>query len=311
MAQYTFKKTKRIEAEFEDTEFGPYLQSFRVECQLRNLSDKTVEVYFEHLAVLFRYAQQRRIKLGEITRLIIQQYIMFTRDKVAVATTNGRLRAFRRFWNFLAEEKLWEGVSPMKGIKMLKAPKLIKPVVEPSVLQAVLRSANTKTFEGCRDQLMILLFWDGMLRKKELLGLKVSDVDLKARLMRVYGKGSKERMVPLGVKTLRAINHHLGKWRCKYPGEHLICMRNGDPVDERRCHKIVQQFGHRQGVRLYPHLIRHSAATWYIQQGGNPVVLQGILGHSSLLVTQQYLHLNIKDAVESYQKLSPANSLRF
>lgn len=84
MAQYGFKELKKVEAEFEDTKFGPYLQSFKV------------EVYFEHLAVLFRYAQARRIRFGEINRQTIKRYIMCLRDRVAVLTVNSRLRAIRR-----------------------------------------------------------------------------------------------------------------------------------------------------------------------------------------------------------------------
>jgi site-specific recombinase XerD len=154
------------------------------------------------------------------------------------------------------------------------------------------------------------MMWDGMLRRNELLALKLTDINLDGRLIKVFGKGRKERMVPLGVKTVRALHQFLARWRSKFPGDTLICMRNGEQITERHCHKIVQQLGRKNGVKLYPHLLRHSAATWYIRQGGNPVILQGIMGHSSLTVTQQYLHLSSKDAVDSYDKFSPANALR-
>ena len=157
---------------------------------------------------------------------------------------------------------------------------------------------------------MVLLFWDGMLRLNEVRNLKLSDVDLEGRLIKVFGKGRKERMVPLGVKTLKAIQQFLIKWRSKYSGENLICMRNGQAIKERHYHKIIQQLGEKSGLKLHPHLLRHSAATWYIRQGGNPVILQKILGHSSLSVTQKYLHLSNEDAVNSYNDFSPSNGLK-
>jgi site-specific recombinase XerD len=149
-----------------------------------------------------------------------------------------------------------------------------------------------------------------MLRMNEVLSLKIGDIDLEGRLIKVFGKGRKERMVPLGVKTLRILHQYLIKWRSKFPANVLICMRNGQPLKDRHCHKIISSIGKKLGLTLYPHLLRHSAATWYIQQGGNPAVLQRILGHSSLLVTQNYLHLSNADTVASYESFSPSNCLR-
>ena len=117
-------------------------------------------------------------------------------------------------------------------------------------------------------------------------------------------------MVPLGSKTLRILNQFLVRWRSKFPGDHVIAMRNGEPLTERHCHKLVQQLGKRHGLHVHPHLLRHSAATFYIQQGGNPAILQRILGHSSLTVTQKYLHLSNEDAARSYDTLSPGNAVR-
>ncbi len=146
-----------------------------------------------------------------------------------------------------------------------------------------------------------------MLRRNEVLGLKVGDIDLNSRLIKVFGKGRKERMVPLGVKTLKVLHQYLVKWRSKHSGDFVICMRNGEPVTERHCHKIIQRIGKKHGVKLYPHLLRRSAATWYIRQGGNRAILQGILGHTSPLVAQKYLHLSSQDALRFYNSYSPAN----
>jgi site-specific recombinase XerD len=300
----------RVESRFRATEFKKYLDLFKLDCQVRNLTEKTIDVYYERLGYFFSYIKDEGISFQAICRNTIQQYILTLIENVSDETVNGRIRAVKRFFNFLCDEGLWEGQNPISGIKLLRTTKKVKPVVKSDNVQKLLAASDIKTFEGARNKVMILLFWDGMLRLNELLGLKTSDIDLEGRLIKVFGKGRKERMVPLGVKTLRAIHQYLIKWRSRYPGDHLICMRNGQPVTERHCHKIVQRLGEKVGIKLYPHLLRHSAATWYIRQGGNPAVLQKILGHTSLLVTQNYLHLSNADTVKSYDSFSPANCLR-
>jgi integrase/recombinase XerD len=81
------------------------------------------------------------------------------------------------------------------------------------------------------------------------------------------------------------------------------------PITSRQCHKTIQDIGKKIGVVLYPHLIRHSAATFFIRQGGSPVILQKILGHTSLVVTQNYLHMSNQDMVDTYSRFSPSNTI--
>jgi len=92
--------------------------------------------------------------------------------------------------------------------------------------------------------------------------------------------------------------------------ETVFCQRNGKPITSRHCHKIIQEIGKKAGVALYPHLIRHSAATYFIRQGGSPVILQKILGHTSLTVTQNYLHMSNQDMVDTYSRFSPSNAIQ-
>jgi site-specific recombinase XerD len=269
-----------------------------------------MDCYFERLGYLFNYLNNQNATLAQLKRSIIQEYILSLKDRVSDETINGRIRVYRKFFNFLITESFWSTENPMKGISLLKTSKRIKPVLSADDLQAVLRGIKTNTFEGNRNLVMILVFWDTMVRLRELLTMKTSDLDLEAGLVKVFGKGRKERMVPMGNRTSKQICKYLIKWRSKYPGDFLFCMRNGEPLEERRCRKIVQETGNKQNIKLYPHLLRHSAATWYANQGGNLAVLQRILGHTSLAVTQNYLHVSVTDMIRSYQNLSPSNQLK-
>jgi site-specific recombinase XerD len=304
------RRIERVESRLKASDFKKYLDAFKLDCRLRNLTSKTIEGYYERLGYLFDYLQANSIAFDDIDRKVIQKYILSLNGSVSDETINGRIRVYRRFFNFLHEEGYCDRENPMIGVRLLRTARRTKPVVDTNDVQRIIASLESKSYEGNRNKVMVFLFWDGMLRLRELLSLKLDDIDLDGRLIKVFGKGRKERMVPLGIKTLRLLHQYLIKWRGKYPGDYLICMRNGRPLTERHCHKIIQTIGKKAGLKLYPHLLRHSAATWYIQQGGNPAVLQKILGHSSLLVTQNYLHLSNADTVSSYDSFSPANCLK-
>ncbi len=265
-------------------------------------------MYFERLDHLLSSTREQSIAFTDISKRVILDYILSLKGRVSDETINGRIRAYRRFFNFLVAEGLWQKENPMAGIRLLKTASKVKSVVDPETVQKIVRSLSRSTFESSRDLVMVLLFWDGVLRDKEIRNLKLADIEFRNRLIRVFGKGRKERLVPLGVKTLKALHHHVIKFRSKYPGDRLICMRNGQPLTERCCRRIIQRIGEKHGVKLHPHLLRHSAATWYIRQGGNPAVLQGILGHTSLLVTQKHVRLSSQDAVASHEQFSPAKS---
>lgn len=310
MRTSVMSKADKVEQVWKGSVFEPYLTAFRFDCQVKNLTPKTFDCYLERLGYLCGHLLKRGMSLPQVDKAEIQGYVLSLKDKVSDETINGRIRVYRRFFGFLVEEGLRESGNPVIGVKLLKTAKKVKPVVDPETVQKIINGMDRNRFEGMRDLIIVLLLWDGMMRKNEMRTLKVSDVNLNDRLVKVFGKGRKERMIPLGVKTLKALHQYLIRWRSKYPGEYLICMRNGEPLTERHCHKIVHDIGKTNGIKLYPHLVRHSAATWYIRQGGNPAVLQGILGHTSLLVTQKYLHLTNQDAVNSYAQFSPSNCLR-
>jgi site-specific recombinase XerD len=286
-----------------------YVDAFVFGCKIRNLAPRTLSVYAERLGYLGRYLEEKGIDIEDITRQDIQDYLMSLIGHVADETVNGRIRVYRRFFNYLEEESLWEKPNPTKKLKLVKVSKRIKAVVSPEQIQQVLQCLNKSTYEGYRNLTMIMLFWDSMIRKEELITLSVDAIDLRTGLIKVYGKGRKERQVPMGAKTIKTLHFYLNRWRNGTSGNLVFCQRNGKPITSRHCHKIVQDLGNRAGIELYPHLIRHSAATFFIRQGGSPVILQKILGHTSLVVTQNYLHMSNQDMLETYSRFSPSNAI--
>ncbi|HEX2897448.1 MAG TPA: tyrosine-type recombinase/integrase, partial [candidate division Zixibacteria bacterium] len=287
-----------------------YIDSFIFGCRIRNLAPRTLNVYAERLGYLVRHLEVRGVDIEAVSRQDIQDYLLSLIGIVSDETVNGRIRVYRRFFNYLEEEGLWEKPNPTKKLKLVKVSKRIKPVILPDQIQEVLQSLNKSTYEGYRNLTMVLLFWDAMIRKEELITLTVDNVDLRAGLIKVYGKGRKERQIPMGAKTIKTVHFYLNRWRNGRPGDLVFCQRNGKEITSRHCHKIIQEIGKKAKINLYPHLIRHSAATFFIRQGGSPVILQKILGHTSLVVTQNYLHMSNQDMIETYGRFSPSNTIK-
>lgn len=287
-----------------------FVDAFIFGCKLRNLSPRTISVYAERLGYLARYLETKGVDIESVTKQHLQEYLLSLIGKVADETVNGRIRAYRRFFNYLEEEGFWTKPNPAHKMKLIKSEKRIKAVVTPTEMESVFRVLNRNTYEGYRNSCLLMLFWDGMIRKEELISLKLENIDLRSGLIKVYGKGRKERQVPVGAKTIKMLHFFLNRWREGISGDLVFCQRSGEAITSRHCHKIVQDIGKRAGIALYPHLIRHSAATFFIRLGGSPVILQKILGHTSLVVTQNYLHMSTKDMVDVYGRFSPSNAIR-
>lgn len=284
------------------------LESFAFACRLKNLSPSTMKCYAERLAYLVRYAASVDKELEDLNNRDLQFYIMQTIDSVSAATVNGRIRVFKVFYKHLSEEGLIDA-DPMRKIRLIRTEQRVKPVLSVEEMSRVLAQFNRKTFCGARDYCMILLTYDSMLRLTELLTLNLGGIDLHAKLVKVFGKGRKERCAPFSDKTAKAIHTYLTRFRRDVTGELLFPMSNGKQITARRGHRIFSNAGKKADLYVHPHLVRHSSASQFIRMGGSPAVLQKILGHSSLAITQRYVHLSNDDMHEAYERFSPASRL--
>ena len=288
---------------------GELVESFLFACKLKNLTAKSMQGYGERIAYLMKWANSQGKDLDALTKHDLQKYITELIDKVAVATINGRIAVFKVFFRHLKDELFIE-VDPMSAIKKLKQPRLIKDVLTPDQISKVLGQLDRKNFHGCRDFCMILLTFDAMLRLSELLQIKVEELDLHTGLLKVYGKGRKERYVAFSPTTSKAIHTYLTRFRKRIPGKLLFCSLEGIGIKYRRAHRIFSNPAERAGTKLHPHLARHSGATQFARSGGSLAVLQRALGHSTLAVTERYIHMGDKDILDAYERHSPAANIR-
>ncbi|PKK82080.1 MAG: hypothetical protein CVT49_15485 [candidate division Zixibacteria bacterium HGW-Zixibacteria-1] len=286
------------------------LQSFYLRCRMMNLTPTALQADADRLRYLLKYTHSRKLELDALTVRDLQNYLLSIIDVISPITVNGRITVYKTFFKYLYDEGLIP-MNPASGLHKLREPIRLKDTVTPDEMVRVLTTCNRKTFFGSRDFCIILLTYDSMLRLSELLALKLSNIDLQGRLVKLYGKGRKERYAPFSGKTAKAIYTYLIKFRSKIEGDLLFPRLNGGQLKRLGGYHIIQKAGKRAGIKLYPHLLRHSGASQYIRQGGNIAILSRILGHSSLKTTQIYLHLSGEDLLNNFENLSPTSGMEF
>ncbi len=157
---------------------------------------------------------------------------------------------------------------------------------------------------------MITLIWDTAIRLQELLSIEISNLDLQFKTIKIMGKGNKERMVPFGHKTKRELIRYL-KNRNKVDSGLLFCTKHGLIIGIRNFQRTVYRYGDKVGVKVSPHLLRHSAASFLAKHEMPAQHIQILLGHSNLSTTQRYINqiVNQEGLQVSHRRLSPGDRL--
>ncbi len=285
------------------------IESFYFRCRLLGCTPKTQSVYAERLGYLLKYAESVGKKLENLAKHDLQGYIDIQIDKVSPVTINGRIQVFRVFYRHLLKEDFIRA-NPMAGIDKVKQPQTVKRVVTPEQISLILDQISKRTFLGSRDRALILLTFDSMLRLSEALSLKTEQLDLRSGLIQVMGKGRKERYVAFSSATAQLLHTYINRFRSKVHGELLFCTRQGGMIGHRYAQRIFSNPARKIGLHLHPHLARHSGATQFARSGGSLAVLQRALGHSTLAVTERYIHMGDKDILDAYEQHSPAANIR-
>ncbi|MCB1135379.1 MAG: tyrosine-type recombinase/integrase, partial [Chlamydiia bacterium] len=174
---------------------------------------------------------------------------------------------------------------------------------------ALLSQPNPKTALGARDRAILELLYASGLRVSELCSLKINDVDDDA--LKVMGKGSKERIVPLGRKALEAIDFYLLHYRERWDSKkqrRLFLTRTGKDLDRISVWKMVKRYAREAGIQksISPHTLRHSFATHLLDNGADLRVIQEMLGHATITSTDRYTHVSQTQVQEAFHRFHPA-----
>ena len=285
----------------------------------RNVSKHTLKAYLADIEEFNSFLRESDIikksdALINVEPETIRTYLSHLyREKVKKVTVNRKIYSLRSFYKYL----LCAGKIKNNPAEMVQTPKIEKYI--PTFLSVdetfqLLGDQGDNSVSGLRDHAMLELFYSSGLRLSELAGLNMTDLDFRQALVKLRGKGKKERIVPVGQKALQAIDEYIKKTaEARKKGDDnlfknpLFLNARGKRITARSIARIVDAITVKSGIgrKISPHALRHSFATHLLNAGADLRSIQELLGHESLSTTQKYTAVNINRMMEVYDKAHP------
>lgn len=221
------------------------------------------------------------------------------------STVARKLAAMRSFYKYLVRQGTLEA-SPVSVIRTPRQDKKLPKCLDPEQIDTLLSAPDISTLLGARDKAILETIYSAGLRISELVSLNIEDLDELSQVLRIRGKGKKERLCPLGSKALEAIDHYLAMRRAGKKGP-LFVNKHGSRLSDRSIRRKLDKYLLEAGIdpNVSPHTLRHSFATHMLNAGADLRSVQELLGHSSLSTTQIYTHLTTTRLREVYDKAHP------
>jgi integrase/recombinase XerC len=271
----------------------------------RGASPHTIRAYRKDLEAffIFRSSKSSDIDPFEI-RGFVAELILRGLQK---STVNRRLATLRSFFRFLQREGYLKS-NPARLVNSPKTSRLLPRFLTVDDAFTLVEKPGGIGFAPARDRAMLELLYSSGLRVSELSDLNLEDLNMKEGLIKVRGKGRKERIVPVGSKAVEALRGYLiERSLMKKRHQALFLNRSGTRLTDRSVRRTVVKYAREIlfGGRIGPHTLRHTFATHLLQGGADLRVIQELLGHSSLSTTQKYTHLDITHLMDVYDKSHP------
>jgi len=278
----------------------------------RNASPYTVRNYRSDLADFFKFLKGKELTLlNEVDRHVLRDYLSHLAERgIAKASIARKLSAIRSFFRYLVREE----IIPKNPIEQVSSPKLdrrLPSFLTKEEMEKLLNAPDLSTPLGQRDQALLELLYASGLRVSELTGLTPEQIDLETNEIRVWGKGSKERMVLMGEPAAGALKNYIEDGRLQLMGKKktsaLFLDRYGQRLTERSVQRLLEQYAKKAGIgkRVHPHMLRHTFATHMLDGGADLRVVQELLGHARLTSTQIYTHVTKGQARKVYLAAHP------
>ena len=302
---------------------GPFLDFLRFN---RNLSPHTVRAYRSDLSQFLTFAAERlgcEPRVDDFDHRLMRAFLADTYERrQASASSSRKLAAVRAFARYLRREGLLES-DPGTLVSAPRAERRMPAHLSVDEVGALLGAPDPATPLGLRDRAILELFYASGLRLSELVGLDLEDVNLSGRMVRVLGKGGKERIVPFNTASASAVREYLPARRglvsrrsdgdgapprdSRRRGDPLFVNYRGERLSGRSIARMVQRCVTRVGARrgVSPHALRHSFATHLLERGADLRAIQELLGHARITTTQRYTHVGVAQIMELYRRTHP------
>ena len=303
------------------------LEDFLQHLRRRDVSPHTLTAYENDVATFLKHTSQIRQKpvdaltTADVDAFAIRAFLgELHKQRISASSSARKLSAIRTFVKFLQREELI-GDDPSSLVASPKKPETIPAHLSVSEMSRLLEMPDPSTPLGRRDRAILELFYASGLRLSELVGLDMEDVNLSSRMVRVMGKGRKQRLVPFNMSTADAVRAWLkdraaAGHRTDVAGQAkrpraaaapLFLNYRGGRLSTRSVDRLVRRYVASCGAKfgISPHALRHSFATHLLANGADLRAIQELLGHARLSTTQRYTHVNAQQLIDVYKKSHP------
>lgn len=286
----------------------------------RNLSAHTVRAYrgdlatfLDFLATHFLSKRPEDVRPGDVDALAVRSFLAhLTRQQLGKRSQGRTLSAVRSLFRFACREGVL-GDNPAAAVRTPKQPITLPRHLRPGEIESLIEQPGEGDPLSRRDRAFLELLYATGLRVGELVSLDWGDVDLDGRVLRVLGKGGKERMVPFGRPALAALQAWLADWeelrsgRADEAGEPVFLNHRGGRLTDRSVRRLLDRYTTSAKLPggVHPHTLRHTFATHLLEGGADLRAIQELLGHSSLGTTQKYTHLEVERLLQVYREGHP------
>lgn len=278
----------------------------------RGLSANTVSAYAHDLAQFAAFAEkQGATSARQLKGDLVERYLAGLHEAAMAPNTIGRkLSAIKTFCKFACREGFADA-DFTADIGSMKEPKRLPGVLTIQEVSALLDQPDMNTEAGLRDRAMLETLYASGLRVSELINLRLSDLNLSVGFIRCFGKGSKERIVPLGKVAIGYLERYIAESRPTYAragsSEYLFLAKHGRKMSRVGFWKIIKKHAAQAGItrNITPHTLRHSFATHLLQGGADLRSIQEMLGHADIATTQIYTHVSRERLKEVYREAHP------
>jgi site-specific recombinase XerD len=249
------------------------------------------------------YLQERNVKYER------NRFAPTRHEKLSSHTIQGHVRVLKAFASWLYREGYTDD-NLLGRFRLPKARRIEPEWLTHEEIERLLGAFDRKTAMGARDFAIVLTFLDSGLRCGELCNLTLPNADLDTGQLKVLGKGNKERIVPVGVRAVRALRRYRDHFRPPIEVQHFFLTVEGKSLTVAAVRLMIRRAKQRAGIpRLHVHLLRHTFAIHYLMAGGDVFSLQRILGHSSLEVTRMYVNMVASQVKEKHRLFSPMDNM--
>ena len=283
------------------------LDKFLYNQKLKNNSPETLDYYKKRIGYFIDFVKNKNVRL--IKHSDYEQYTFYLLSKnLSDSTVKTSLTAVRVFLNFLYNKKFISKYI-VSELEKFKCGKKTIIILSQEQIQEIYKYYNENEFYGARNLFLISLMLDCGLRVSEVINLKKDDINIDLKSIKVHGKGSKERIVPFSDVSLYYYKNYL-----KFPQVYDFIAVNisGTQLTTSAIRRLLLNL--RDSLHfstLYPHYLRHSFATWFLINGGDPLSLQTILGHETLYMTEIYVHIANQILISMNNKYSPLSNISY